>query len=114
MFIEMKHPSVAYADAFETAVAVKEAVIGDRDGGFGILDKTAVKIEPHAIPSVRFTARLCGLACASDSDLGSRKCVAPIGSSFRPTTMSLAEQQQAAIVGQRYNPTENRVKTDAI
>jgi len=60
MFIEMEHAPVAYADAFETAVAVKEAMVVDGDGGFGVLDKTAVYLEPHALP-------LCALHCAGSA-----------------------------------------------
>jgi hypothetical protein len=50
MFIEMKHTPIAYSDALETAVTVEEAMIRDRDGGFGVVNKTAVEIKPHTHP----------------------------------------------------------------
>ena len=57
----MEHAALTYADPLETAVAIEEAVVRDRDFRSLVLDKADVHVKPHGSP-FRISIEVCGVA----------------------------------------------------
>jgi hypothetical protein len=51
MLIKVKHTAVANTDALEAPVAVKEAVVGNRDLCVSVLDEATIQVVPHGFLS---------------------------------------------------------------
>ena len=70
VFFHAKDAAIVKANAFENAVAVKQAVIEDRNLGVGLVEKFSVDVDLQRFRWPRLSSRLS--AAESDFDRGRR------------------------------------------